>query len=167
MATYTTYYCADARPAAGIPGEVHATKLNDVGAERVFLVDGKPMTFIYLAGVASCIAGSTVVYQEGTWTAVLVATGLKGSVAVASAAITNGNWGWFLIVGTDVITVRTAVTSNVALFIGGVAGYVDVAAVKGDQIQRMFCRNAAASGGGSAQIQINRATVGMSNESAG
>ena len=68
--------------------------------------------------------------------------------------------------GSDVITVRTACTSNVALFAGGVSGYVDVAAVKGDQITRMIIRNAAAAAG-SAQVQVDRAFIGMSNESTG
>ena len=51
-----TYYSVDPRPASGIPGEVHTTKQNDLGAERVFFVDGVPMTFIYLSGLTSTAA---------------------------------------------------------------------------------------------------------------
>jgi hypothetical protein len=43
---------------------------------------------------------------------------------------------------------------------------VDVAAVKGDQVFGMHCRNAA-SATGSAQMQIDRAFIGASNESVG
>jgi hypothetical protein len=39
--------------------------------------------------------------------------------------------------------------------------------VKGDQILNAWIRNAAAADGGSAHIQIDRASIGMSNESVG
>jgi hypothetical protein len=157
-------YSVDTQPSAGSHNEVHASQLNPLGAVREFS-DGN--TYIYLKGCTSCADGSVVAYQPGVWTAILVATGVKGSVAIAQAAIdASTKYGWFLIVGSDVITVRTACTSNVALFAGGVAGYVDVAAVKGDQITGLFIRNAA-SAVGSAQIQIDRAKIGMSNESTG
>ena len=159
-------FSVDSAPAVGAHDEVHSSQYNALGAVRDFS-DGN--TYIYLKGVTNCADGSVVAYQPGVWTAVLVATGVKGSVAIAQAAIdASTKYGWFLIVGSDTITVRTAVTSNTALFAGGVAGYVDVAAVKGDQILGLLVRNAAAAGGGSAQIQISRgATIGHSNESTG
>lgn len=158
-------YSVDSSPSAGLHDDVHASQLNPLGAVREFS-DGN--TYIYLKGVTSCADGSVVVYQPGVWTAVLVATTVKGAVAIAQAAIDAATkFGWFLHIGSDVITVRTACTSNTALFAGGVAGYVDVAAVKGDQILNMVIRNAAAGGGGSAQVQVNRASIGMSNESTG
>ncbi len=157
-------YCVDASPAVGEHNEVHATQQNPLGAVRLFS-DGN--YYIYLKGVASCVDGSVVVYQPGVWTAVLVATTVKGSVAIAQAAVDAATeYGWFLHIGSDVITVRTACTSNTALFAGGVAGYVDVTAVKGDQIMNLWIRNAAAAAG-SAQIQIDRAFIGQSNESTG
>jgi len=156
-------YCVDASPAVGASDEIHSTAKNKVGSVRVFS-DGN--TYIYLKGVTSCVDGSVVAYQPGVWIAVLVATGVKGSVAIAQAAVTGSSWGWFLHIGSDVITVRTACTSNTALFAGGVAGYVDVAAVKGDQIFNLMIRNAAGAVG-SAQIQIDRAFIGASNESTG
>ncbi len=157
-------YCVDSSPAVGEHNEVHDSQKNPLGAVREFS-DGN--TYIYLKGVTSCADGSVVAYQPGVWTAILVATGVKGSVAVAQAAVDAATkYGWFLHVGSDVITVRTACTSNTALFAGGVAGYVDVAAVKGDQILGMLIRNAAAAAG-SAQVQLDRATIGHSNESAG
>jgi hypothetical protein len=158
-------YCVDASPGVGEHNEVHATQKNPLGAVRLFS-DGNH--YIYLKGVTSCVDGSVVVFQPGVWTAVLAATGVKGSVAIAQAAVDAATeYGWFLYVGSDVITVRSASTSNTALFIGGVSGYVSTTAVKGDQVINAFLRNAAAADGGSAQIQIDRAFVGMSNESVG
>jgi hypothetical protein len=157
-------FCIDSSPAVGAHDEVHTSQLNPLGAVRKFS-DGN--TYIYLKGVTSCFDGATVVYQPGVWTAVLVATGVKGSVAIAQAAVdASTEYGWFLHIGSDTTTTRTALTSNTALFAGGVAGYVDVAAVKGDQIIGMHCRNAAGAVG-SAQLQIDRATIGHSNESTG
>ena len=156
-------YFVDSSPSAGRPGEVHTTQKNDLGAVRKGN-DGSE--YIYLAGAASVVAKEVVSYQPGVWTIVRLATGVKGSVAISSAALTASTWGWCMIVGTDVVTVRTAVTSNTALFIGGVTGFVDVAAVKGDQIMGLICRNAAGAVG-SAVMQINRAFIGLSNESTG
>lgn len=158
-------FCVDSAPAAGQHDDVHTSQLNPLGAVREFS-DGN--TYIYLKGVTSCADGSVVVYQPGVWTAILIATTVKGAVAIAQAAVDAATkYGWFMTIGADTITVRTAVTSNTALFAGGVAGYVDVAAVKGDQVFNLVCRNAAAAGGGSANMQINRAFVGASNESTG
>lgn len=158
-------FCVDAAPAAGNHDDVHTTQQNPLGAVREF---SNGNFYIYLKGVTSCADGSVVVYQPGTWTAVLVATGVKGSVAVAQAAIdASTKYGWFLHIGADTITVRSAVASNVALFAGGVSGYVDDVAVKGDQVISAWVRNAAAADGGSAQIQVDRAIIGISNESTG
>ncbi len=157
-------YFVDASPAEGRPGDVHTSQKNDLGAVR-FASDGG--TYIYLKGATSVLAHEVVSYQPGVWTIVRIASGVKGSVGITSAAIDAATkYGWVLIVGTDVVTVRTAVTSNTALFIGGVTGFVDVAAVKGDQILGLHCRNAAGAVG-SAVLQIDRARVGMSNESTG
>lgn len=158
-------YCVDASPAVGIPGEVHSSQKNDLGAVRKFS-DGN--SYIYLKGVTSCADGSTVVFQPGVWTAVLIASGVKGSVAIATAAVDAATeYGWFTYIGQDVGISRSAVASNVALFAGGVAGAVDDAAVKGDQILGMFARNAGAADGGSVVLQIDRASIGHSNESTG
>lgn len=157
-------YFVDPSPSAGQPGEYHTTQLNDLGAVRKYS-DGS--TYIYLSGVANCAAGSIVVYKPGIFGAVLVATGLKGSVAIASAAILAAGWGWFMIIGqSGLTTTRTALTSNTALFAGGVAGNVDVAAVKGDQIFGLYCRNAPGAVA-TAILQIDRAFIGASNESVG
>lgn len=159
-------YFVDPSPSSGKPGEVHTSQKNDLGAIRKYS-DGNE--YIYLSGASSLVAGMVVAYQPGVWGAVLVATTVKGSVAIATAAVNaTTSYGWFVASGSYVGLTRTALTSNTALFAGGVAGYADVAAVKGDQILGLICRNAAAAGGGSAQFQLSRgATIGHSNESVG
>jgi hypothetical protein len=158
-------YCVDARPATGQPGDVHTTKSNDLGAVRAYS-DGN--SYIYLKGVTSCAVGSVVVFQPGVWTAILVATGVKGSVAIATGAVdASTKYGWFTFIGQDVGIARSAIASNVALFAGGVSGSLDDVAVKGDQIMNCMARNAAAGGGDSVILQIDRAFIGMSNESTG
>lgn len=150
--------------AAGLTGEVHTTLLNPLGTVRK-ASDGN--SYIYLAGVASCVDGSVVVFQQGVWTAILIATGVKGSIAIATAATVASTWGWFTYIGQDVGIARSAIASNVALYAGGVAGSLDDVAVKGDQIVNCWARNAAAGSGDSVILQIDRAFVGISNESTG
>lgn len=158
-------YCVDSSPGVGLHDDVHTSQLNPLGAVREF---SNGNFYIYLKGVTSCADGDVVVYQPGVWTAVRIAAGLRGPVAVAQAAVdASTKFGWFLHIGADTITVRTAATSNDAVFIGGVTGTVGTTAVKGSQILGMFIRNAAAADGGSAQIQIDRASAGHSNESVG
>lgn len=158
-------YCVDSKPAYGSENEVHASQLNPLGAVRRFS-DGND--YIYLKGVTSCADGSVVVFQPGVFTAILIATGVKGSIAIATAAVdTSTKYGWFLYSGQDVGISRSAIASNVPLYAGGVAGSVDDAAVKGDQIIGMYARNAAAADGGSVILQIDRACIGMNNESVG
>lgn len=158
-------YCVDSSPGVGLHNDVHTTQQNPLGAVREFS-DGN--FYIYLKGVTSCADGSTVVFQPGVWTAVLIATGVKGSVAIANAAVDAATkFGWFTFIGQDVGIARSAIASNVPLYAGGVAGSPDDVAVKGDQIMNCMARNAAAGGGDSVILQIDRAFIGMSNESVG
>lgn len=158
-------YFVDSAPAVGAPGDVHTTQSNDLGAVRK-ASDGN--SYIYLKGVTSCADGSMVVFQPGVWTAVLIATGVKGDVAIATGAVDAATkFGWFTYIGQDAGIARSAIASNVALFAGGVAGSPDDVAVKGDQIINCFARAAAAGAGDSVTLQINRAFIGMSNESTG
>jgi hypothetical protein len=158
-------YCIDSAPASGEHNEVHTSQQNTLGAVRRFS-DGN--SYIYLKGVTSCADGSMVVFQPGVWTAILIATGVKGNVAIATAAVDAATkFGWFFFIGQDVGIARSAIASNVPLYAGGVSGSPDDVAVKGDQIMNAIARNAAAGGGDSVIIQMDRAFIGMSNESVG
>ena len=157
-------YGVDNFPVAGGTGDIHTSAQNTVGTVARFN-DGNE--YIYLKGCTSCADGSVVVFQPGVWTAALVATGLKGGIAIATGAVDGSSWGWFTYVGQDVGIARSAIASNTPLFAGGVSGSLDDVAVKGDQIIGAVSRNAAAGGGDSVLIQLNRAFIGVSNESVG
>lgn len=158
-------YFVDAMTASGIPGEVHTTQQNDLGAVRR-ASDGNE--YIYLAGAASVVDGEVVAYKPGAWTAVRLATGVKGCIAVATAAVVASRWGWFMLSGSDTVNTPSAIASNVPLYIGGVTGNIDDTAVKGDQILGAILTTAG-SQDGTATISIRRggATVGHNNESVG
>jgi hypothetical protein len=91
--------------AAGVPGEVHATQLNPVGAECQFVTtDDELGTYIYLPGVASTVAGSWVTFPSPTGlaacTTVLLTVTATGPVAIATAAVDAATkWGWYLVKG--------------------------------------------------------------------
>lgn len=149
----------------GVPGEVHSTKQNDLGAVRK-AADGN--SYIYLQGVASTVDGSVVVFAQGTWTTALVAAGKRGNIAIATAATVANTYGWYTYIGQDVsVGPTSAVASNVPLYASGTAGSLDDAAVKGDQVLNCFARNAAAGTSDSLILAIDRAFIGFSNESAG
>lgn len=158
-------YCTDSQSAIGAPGDVHATQLNDLGAVRQF---SNGNFYIYLKGVTSCAVGSTVVFQPGFFAATLIATGVKGQVAIATGAVdASTKFGWFTYIGTDAGITRSAVLSNTPLFAGGVAGSLDDAGVKGDQVLGMYSKNTGAVDGGSVILVFDRACIGFSNESTG
>lgn len=96
--------------------------------------------FIYLPGVASCVAGSVVVFNAipGAFTTTLAASGAhanKGrSIAVAMAAVVAGKYGWFQISGVAAMKVLASFAAGNTVFLTTTAGSVDDAAVNGAQI---------------------------------
>jgi len=77
--------------------EVSDTQKHEIGlCAEAFDPDYGYGTFIYLPGVASMIAGNTVVYDTYAGTTALTVAASKGPVAVAMAAITAGEWGWLI-----------------------------------------------------------------------
>jgi hypothetical protein len=93
--------------------------------------------FILLLGVASTVVGSVVRYNATTYqTTLVVNTAVQDvPVAVAMAACTAGQYGWYQIAGNAVIK-KTAVTvaPNVTLFLSATAGRVKVLASAGLQV---------------------------------
>lgn len=95
--------------------------------------------FIYLKGVASTVAGASVIYNATTYqTALLtVANGKnKGApVAVAMAATVADEYGWYQITGNSVMKkTGVAVTPQVPIFISDTSGRIKVLASAGQQI---------------------------------
>jgi hypothetical protein len=92
MATYAVGPFIAAR---GVPGEVHDSALNPVGAECEFSVDGVVKKHVYLKGVASTILGSWVTYNQAGETANFATDSAVGPVAVATAAVVANKYGWY------------------------------------------------------------------------
>jgi hypothetical protein len=117
--------------------------------------------FIYLKGVASTVVGSLVVYNNNAGTTTLApnTAGLAKSVAVAMAACTAGNFGWYQIGGIATVK-KTAVkvNPNVPIFLSGTAGRVMPTAASGKEILNAVTVNAAtvASATWTILVQINR-----------
>lgn len=155
-------FCVDSKPAAGEPGDVHATQANDLGAERRFS-DGN--TYVYLKGVTSCVDGSIVTYVPGTWTAALLAAGAKGSVAIASGAVDAvTKFGWFAVIGSDTAVCESSIVSNANCYAMATAGRVDDAIVKNDQVKNMKTTTAGVAGA-TATVAFNRPFIGSNDES--
>jgi hypothetical protein len=151
-------YCIDSRPASGLPGDVHTTALNQVGAERVFSVDGVLQTYVYLAGVANTVAGSYVTYSAAGASALLTTTA-TGPVAIATAATVASTWGWYGIIGSFTAVSESSNTSNVRQYPLGTTGRVDDAIVQNKAILNLYAVSAAGAGA-THTVQINRPWVG-------
>jgi hypothetical protein len=91
--------------------------------------------FIYLAGVASTVAGSWVNYNQEGATALLAANAI-GPVAIAmSANDATTDYGWYQISGrARGRFCSTALASGAVLYATATAGEVDDAVVSGDVI---------------------------------
>lgn len=108
-------------------GEVHDSQLNELGMIVPTTGGGEA---IYLAGVASTAEGSWVNYTVGTdfSTALLdtdVAATVVGKLAVASAAIVAGKYGWYYIGGHCSALSLTAATDAKNCFATATAGSCD------------------------------------------
>lgn len=157
-------YCIDSRPANGLPGEVHDTKLNDLGAVREFS-DG---FYIYLQGVASTASGDWVMYRSGSFTTSRLTTGMRGSVAVATAAVVASKYGWYGVKGAFSANCLSASLSNGYLYATATAGSAEDLLVKNEQIQRATATGApvTTTGGGAQTCVIDFPVIGANDESA-
>lgn len=129
-----------ASPAVGRTDDIHDSARNTVG-RVVNDVDGRK--WIYLAGVASCVEGSVVTYDELGVTALIAANAI-GPVAVAGAAIVANKYGWFCIFAPQGVTGRIAASSAVDTRVGreGADGVVGDGRTAGDEIYNMVSRTA-------------------------
>lgn len=90
--------------------------------------------FIYLAGVASTVAGSWVTYNADDFTTTLLAPAAIGPVAVAmSANDATTDYGWYQIDGKASASAAD-VADNAKVYIDTAAGKCDDAAVAGDRV---------------------------------
>jgi hypothetical protein len=157
------YFAVDPRPSAGVPGEVHSTKQNQLGSERTFSDGTYLYTYVYLEGAASTVANDHVTYSAaGVATRILTTS--TGPVAIASAAIVNATYGWFGIIGSFTATVESSCLSNVPIYPLS-AGRVDDAIVQNKAILNYVLTTPGVAGA-TATALINRPWVGdMGNSS--
>jgi hypothetical protein len=120
---------------------------DDVHAEKKFRLgtrvkDKEGNEYIYLQGVASCLDGSVVTFDEAHVTTLAVANA-KGRVAVANAAVdATTEYGWFGIYGKFAAKVLAAFADNGNVYLTATAGSLDDAVVAGDAVHGMVGRAA-------------------------
>lgn len=158
--------CVDPAGGAGATGEVHSTKLNDLGVVRLFS-DGNH--YIYLAGVASTAAGDWVNFKHGVWNTARLTTTMRGGVAIATSANTAATtYAWYGYVGSFTSNCLSATLSNGYLYATGTAGSAEDLLTKNELISNATATGApvTSTGGGSQVVSINRPQVGNYIESA-
>lgn len=109
--------------------DVDTVQRNPLGAIRW---DDSNNAYVYLAGVASCVAGDWVSYNASTYVAVRLAADAVGLVGIAMGATLAANWGWFQVYGFNTTSRSDTVAGAGGLFIDGTTGRVDDASVAGD-----------------------------------
>lgn len=157
--------CVDPAGGAGATGEVHTSKLNDLGLVRLFS-DGN--YYIYLAGVGSTAVGDWVNFKHGVWTTARLTTAMRGGVAIASAAVTAAtNYGWYGYIGSFTSNCLSATLSNQYLYATATAGSAEDLLIKNELISNATATGApvTSTGGGSQVVSISRAAVGNYIES--
>lgn len=153
-----------ATPVAGLTGEVHTTKLNDLGT----IARGSDgYDYIYLQGIGSTVASDWVTFDAGTYITARLATTSKGNVAVATAAVLASQYGWYGYVGTFAANCLSACASNLPIYASGTAALATSVLTKNAQIQTAFARGApvTTTGGGAQNVTINRPWIGAYDES--
>lgn len=117
--------------------------------------------FIYLAGVASTVAGSLVTYNPATGVTVLAPTTANKTTPFAvamSANILATTYGWYQISGVAAIAKTTIkVNPAVAIYVTG-SGQITSTAASGKQVTNAVSANATtiASATGTVLVTINR-----------
>lgn len=109
---------------------VDSTQKATLGARAI---DKSGNEYVYLLGVASTVAGDWVVYNESYATTRLVADEV-GPVAIAMAAITADEYGWYQIFGVNTVARTDTIAADKALYIDASTGRADDLGVAGDLI---------------------------------
>ena len=107
----------------------HVVRCRDMGATNYG--EGE---FVYLRGVLNTVAGNYVVF-EGNGTTIRAVARSIGPGAVAMAAVSDNQWGWYQVRGCVKVT-AAVVTDNTSLSLAGAGtpGGVVSAPVAGDLI---------------------------------
>lgn len=93
--------------------------------------------FIYLAGAASTLLGSVVVYNADNYGTTLASANAIGPVAISMQATVASTKGWYQIGGKGVAKVLSGFADNANCYLTSTAGSIDDAIVAGDYISNM------------------------------
>jgi hypothetical protein len=94
--------------------------------------------FIYLAGVASVVAGDVVKYDEAFATTRAVAA-TRGPLAVALAAVdATTEYGWFQVQGVATVSVLAGDVADALQYLTATAGSIDDAVVATQKIDGLL-----------------------------
>lgn len=137
---------------AGTTATIDTAAKHSVGQ---IAVDQAGRLWVYMQGVASCLEGSFVTYDEAGVTTLLAANA-KGPVAVAGAALVAATYGWFCVFATAGVQARLAANCADNALIGrettdGLAGDGRAA---GDEIYNAITRGSTAGAAALAAVQI-------------
>jgi len=110
--------------------------------------------YIYMQGVASCVAGDWVFFDENHVTTRTVANA-QGRIAIAMAAIAaTTSFGWFQVYGKNTIAlVLSGFVDDGKIYLTSTAGSVDDSDVSGDFVVGAIGRSAVS--GGVATVELN------------
>jgi hypothetical protein len=135
--------------------QVHSTKKYRLGTRKRDVAGNE---YIYLQGVASCVAYDAVTFDEAFVTIRAIANA-KGRVAIAQAAVdATTEYGWFMIYGTTYVQVSASFGDNGNLFLTATAGELDDADVAGDAVHGAVGRSvidATGNPSGTAKVELN------------
>ena len=116
--------------------------------------------FIYLAGVASTVAGSWVSYDLDAGTTALLVQDAFGPVAVAMSANVASQYGWYQISGKCASALTAgAVADNANLYTTTTAGSVDDTVVVGETIFNARAGSASTVAGAVIEVEMSRPFV--------
>lgn len=131
--------------------DVHDNPEHDLGT---IAFDKSGNKYIYLAGVASTVAGDVVAYDEDYATTRAGANAV-GGIAVALGAVIANKYGFYQIGGKATVNVATGFAADTAVYLTSTAGTIDDAAVAGDQINGAIGRSAIGTpASGQAYVQL-------------
>ena len=99
--------------------------------------------FIYLAGVASTVAGSVVIYDTKLGTTTLAVAASRGPVAIAMAPTVASQYGWYQVSGAGVVSTTAAGTgaANALLALTSTAGQATVSGTANQKIDSIVCKS--------------------------
>jgi|SRR5262245_15811062 len=125
-------------PVEGNTDAVHDTQKNALGMSAK---DELSRLWVYLKGVANCLEGSWVTYDELAVTTLLAANAI-GPVAVAGGPVVAGKFGWFCVFAPMGVKaqVAAACADNARVGREGADGVVGDGRVAGDEIYNAITR---------------------------